>query len=293
MERTTAIGKGVKSLDIWQSFLLQQDPITLIWSGIAGLVLFSVVYGLTARQYQQTDRERMRRIQASLDYYARASACLHFWVNRAPADAASRAVTEKDTAAITAAVLACKAAPYATTELMERIDQYMDQPDRQSALLLYRTLHMQISRLTRERKALLTRGEQPQWGSLFLKTLRPLLAVAALLLEGWLVLYSLQDLHNAYEAGPPMPFFVILRLISCTGALILVYGVFSADFRESGRRASFMMMTMIIAALGLIHLFGWMTAPYVLIVQILVFAAGYRFTRESKRKERPYAGEYE
>ncbi|MEW4371207.1 hypothetical protein [Paenibacillus kandeliae] len=279
-------------MEAWQSSMWQYDPIVWIWPSVAMLALLAAVYGFSAAQRKRTDRERMRRIEVSLNHFTRAAGHLYPVVS-ATGNASPVSSSERSEAALTAeVVLACKSAPYADHELVERIDRYLEMQNRQALLLLYRTLEMNISRLTRERKQLLARGEQPHWGLLFWLTLRPLLPLLVLLLEGALLVHSWQALHIAQLTGPPAPFFVVLRLISLTGALLLLYGVLSAQFRESGRRTSFVINALIIAALGLLHLFGLMVAPYVLIVQVLVFAVGYRFTREPKRKERPYAGEY-
>ncbi|WP_322907632.1 hypothetical protein [Paenibacillus campi] len=280
-------------MEALQSTLFQQSPAVLIGALITALALLASVYGFSAAQRRLAERERMRRIEISLDYWTRAAGHLYPLVTP---DTTASYVAQPPGAALpllAERILACKAAPYADRELIERIDQYLDERSRQSMLLLYRTLQLQISRLTRERHNLLARGEQPQWGMLFGLTLRPLLPVLVLLLEGALLLYSLYDLHNAYTAGPPIPFFAIVRFISCTGSLLLLYGVLSAAFRESGRRASFVIIALLIAALSLLHLIGWTAAPYILLVQVLMFVVGYRFTREPKRKERPYAGEYE
>ncbi|MFD1884647.1 hypothetical protein [Paenibacillus wenxiniae] len=280
-------------MEALQLTLFQQSPAVLIGALITALALLAGVYGFSAAQRRLAERERMRRIEISLDYWARAAGHLYPLVtpDRSAPRTAQPAASELPI--MVERILACKAAPYADQELIERIDQYLAERSRQSMLLLYRTLEMQISRLTRERRSLLARGEQPHWGMLFGLTLRPLVPFIALLLEGALLLHSLSDIHNAYAAGPPFPFFAVLRFVSCTGALLLLYGVLSAGFRESGRRASFVGMALLIAAISLLHLLGLTAAPYILIVQVLVFIVGFRFTREPQRKERPYAGEYE
>ncbi len=280
-------------MEALQLTLFQQSPAVLIGALIAALALLAGVYGFSAAQRRRTERERMRRIETSLDYWTRAAGHLYPLISPDPSSPRRAQPAASELPLMAERILACKAAPYADQELIERIDHYLDKRDRQSMLLLYRTLEMQISRLTRERRSLLARGEQPHWGMLFGLTLRPLLPFIALLLEGALLLYSLDDIHNAYVAGPPFPFFAILRFLSCTAALLLLYGVLSAGFRESGRRASFVIMALLIAAISLLHLLGLSAAPYILIVQVLVFIVGFRFTREPKRKERPYAGEYE
>ncbi len=280
-------------MEALQSTLFQQSPAVLTGGAITALAILAAIYGFSAAQRRQAERERMRRIETSLDYWTRAVG--HLYPLITPGHASPRTSEPSDSALPLMAerILACKAAPYADHELITRIDDYLENRSRQSMLLLYRTLEMQISRLTRERRSLLSRGEQPHWGMLFGLTLRPLVPVFVLLLEGLLLLSSLNDIHNAYAAGPPFPFFTVLRFLSCTGALLLLYGVLSAGFRESGRRASFVLMALVIAAISLLHLLGLSVAPYILIAQLLVFIAGFRFTREPKRKERPYAGEYE
>ncbi|WP_458120320.1 hypothetical protein [Paenibacillus sp. Z6-24] len=277
----------------WTFF--QHNPALLVLVLLAGLAVLSLTYGLSARQRISMDQERMSRIQSSLDYFTQAAGQLYPAV-ALPASALGISSGKPRNAAdqsLTAAILSCKAAPYASAELLKRIDEYMEQQDRQSMLLLYRTLEMEISRLTRERAGLLTRGEHPRWGMLFWMTLRPLLPFVALIVELLFCWHLADDLQEAAGLGPPAPLFAVLRFVSCTGALLLLYGVMCAEFRESGRRASFVMVALMIGALTLLHLLSLMAAPYVLVVQILMYAAGYRLTREPKRKERPYAGEYE
>ncbi|ANF95404.1 hypothetical protein [Paenibacillus bovis] len=278
----------------WTSF--QHDPALLIAVSFAGLVLLVLTYSLSARQRQSTDRERMRRIQSSLDYFTQAAGHLYPAVAapvamQSAAAAKSYSITDNRSSASTV-ILGCKAAPYASGELLKRIDEYLERSDRQSTLLLYRTLEMEISRLTRERNGLLTRGEHPRWGTLFWMTLRPLLPFAALIVEMMFCWQLINELQYSEPSGDA-PLFAVMRFVSCSGALLLLYGVIRTEFRESGRRASFVIVTLIICALTLLHILGLTAAPYILVAQILMYAAGYRLTREPKRKERPYAGEYE
>ncbi|WP_046225872.1 hypothetical protein [Paenibacillus dauci] len=277
--------------------LLQHYPALLVTVSLAGFALLALTYGLSARQRYSTDRERMRRIQSSLDYFTQAAGQLYPAVVM-PATTQSVAVANSykvtnDESSASATILGCKAAPYASDELVKRVDEYLQRPDRQSTLLLYRTLEMEISRLTRERSGLLTRGEHPRWGMLYWVTLRPLLPFTALIVEMIFCWQLIADLYNAALPGPAASLFAILRFVSCSGALLLLYGVISAEFRESGRRASFVIVTLMICGLALLHLLGLTAAPYILVAQVLMYAAGYRLTREPKRKERPYAGEYE
>lgn len=258
---------------------------------IIGLLTFAIVYGFAAVQRKYRDDERMRRLQSSLDRLTRAAGQIYPAVadnnsNSYPATRTSLPVPAES-------VLACKAAPYASDELLERIDQYLEDFDRKSLVLLYRTLDSEIRRLTRERKMLLSRGEHPRWGLLVWLTIRPAIPFIVLLIESLLLWNLWSDLRIAVSLAPPAILFALLRFVSCTGALILLYGVITADFRQNARRLVFIWLAVLISGLCVLHMINLQAAPFVLIVQVLIFASGFRFTREPKRKERPYVGEDE
>lgn len=283
------IDKGVNLLD-W-SILLRSHTIGLYLIGMVGLFAFAVVYGFTAKQRKYRDDERMRRIQNSLDRLTQAAGQVYPVLisknlSSAHSNPASLPVPAES-------VLACKAATYASDELLERIDQYMEERDRKSLVLLYRTLDSDIRRLTRERKMILARGEHPRWGLLLWLTIRPAIPFVVLVVESLLLWNLWNDLMAARYLQPPAVLFAILRFISCTGALVLLYAIITADFRQNARRLVFIWLSLLISGLCILHMLSLQAAPYLLIAQVLIFASGFRFTREPKRKERPYVGEYE
>ncbi|WP_137225906.1 hypothetical protein [Paenibacillus sp. CFBP13512] len=283
------IDKGVNLLD-W-SILLRSHAIGLYLIGMVGLFAFAVVYGFTAKQRKYRDDERMRRIQNSLDRLTQAAGQVYpvlisKSLSSTHANPASLPVPAES-------VLACKAATYASDELLERIDQYMEDRDRKSLALLYRTLDSDIRRLTRERKMILARGEHPRWGLLLWLTIRPAIPFLVLVIESLLLWNLWNDLMAARYLQAPAVLFAILRFISCTGALVLLYAIITADFRQNARRLVFIWLSLLISGLCLLHMLSLQAAPYLLIAQVLIFASGFRFTREPKRKERPYVGEYE
>lgn len=283
------IAKGVNLLD-W-SMLLRSHALGLYMVGMIGLLAFAVVYGFTAKQRKYRDDERMRRIQNSLDRLTRAAGEVY----PAIMNKNHSAHTNQTAFPVPAeSVLACKAATYASDELLERIDQYMEERDRKSLVLLYRTLDSDIRRLTRERKIVLARGEHPRWGLLLWLTIRPAIPFMVIIAESLLLWNLWHDLSTAMSVQPSsVALFAILRFISCTGALIVLYAVITADFRENARRLVFIWLALLISGLCFIHIFSLQAAPYLLIAQILIFVTGFRFTREPKRKERPFVGEYE
>lgn len=283
------IDKGVNLLD-W-SILLRSHAIGLYLIGMVGLFAFAVVYGFTAKQRKYRDDERMRRIQNSLDRLTQAAGQVYpvlisKSLSSTHANPASLPVPAES-------VLACKAATYASDELLERIDQYMEDRDRKSLALLYRTLDSDIRRLTRERKMILARGEHPRWGLLLWLTIRPAIPFLVLVIESLLLWNLWNDLMAARYLQAPAVLFAILRFISCTGALVLLYAIITADFRQNARRLVFIWLSLLISGLCLLHMLSLQAAPYLLIAQVLIFASGFRFTHEPKRKERPYVGEYE
>jgi hypothetical protein len=283
------IDKGVNLLD-W-SILLRSHAIGLYLIGMVGLFAFAVVYGFTAKQRKYRDDERMRRIQNSLDRLTQAAGQVYpVLISK------SLSSTHPNPASLPVpaeSVLACKAATYASDELLERIDQYMEERDRKSLALLYRTLDSDIRRLTRERKMILARGEHPRWGLLLWLTIRPAIPFLVLVIESLLLWNLWNDLMAARYLQAPAVLFAILRFISCTGALVLLYAIITADFRQNARRLVFIWLSLLISGLCLLHMLSLQAAPYLLIAQVLIFASGFRFTREPKRKERPYVGEYE
>ena len=283
------IDKGVNLLD-W-SILLRSHGIGLYLIGMVGLFAFAVVYGFTAKQRKYRDNERMRRIQNSLDRLTQAAGQVYpVLIGKSLSSAHSHPASLPVPAE---SVLACKAAIYASDELLERIDQYMEEGDRKSLVLLYRTLDSDIRRLTRERKMILARGEHPRWGLLLWLTIRPAIPFIVLVAESLLLWNLWNDLMATRYLEPPAILFAILRFSSCTGALVLLYAIMTADFRQNARRLVFIWLALLISGLCLLHMLSLQAAPYVWIAQILIFASGFRFTREPKRKERPYVGEYE
>lgn len=160
--------------------------------------------------------------------------------------------------------------------------------------LLLRSLERETERLEDERHMLLNRMEKPGWGwSLWqqiLHTLPFVFTTCLFLLVLWFIgsLYQLPVLTS----DPAAALYIWSRFLSCQFALLLLYPFLRGGRRETSSSLLQRWLAVIIALAALLHMTGLQWAPYVFTLQLLLFLAGFRFSKNKPRKSRPFAGHY-
>ncbi|MWV45810.1 hypothetical protein GRF59_19530 [Paenibacillus sp. HJL G12] len=253
-------------------------------TGLA-IILFLWLYFRTARSFRSMATARLERLHQTLEIYSRAAGMLD---NEAAADSSSE--SEQEPESLILLLQQCKAAPLITTELLEAIDAYTRERDASRHLQLQRVLDREISRRIREQSSIIRSLDNPGWGIGFWKLIRPAVPFAAMVL----ILYWCLQL---YQELPGQSFTVLswtsaelwIRFVSCVAAVISFYLAVMTP-RKDSTRISYRVLALLISAAALAHLAGLTAAPYILAVQVILFAWGFAMNPHRSRRDRPYAG---
>lgn len=274
------------SLSEWIIWLQQHNSAS--WFAFLALVLFLGLYGATERRTARKINSRLRRLDSSLQLYAAAESPL--------IQAAGRPeLSSEEELLVTERLLACRAAPYITADVLAQISAYANDRDTARLPLLTKTLERESERLYAERDKLLLQSESPGWGYALWNQIRPalpfLFAAALLYLIVWLIQMISGEIpmdgHRFEEYLNHWTWFA-----SALFSLLLLYPALMGGNRPNAGAVLLRIWSVFIAGLYLLHLLGPIYAPYILTVQILFFLAGFRFTGNKPRKSRPFVGHY-
>lgn len=260
------------------------------WVGIlVGVVGLLIIYGVTLKFSTEREGHRIDRIGVTLKLYASAESALISTIEQ-------HNLTWEDRQILLDRMLACRSAPYITTDLLMQISAYAEESDAARLPLLLKTLQRECERLCLEREKLLHRSESPGWGYALWRTLRPAIpfvfAIALLEMLRWLFILiyalSLSSSPSLLEILNPWS-----RFGSALFSLLLLYPAVMGGNRPNIGSVLLRLWSVLIAALSLLNLIGESFAPYILVLQLLLFLAGFRLTGSKPRKSRPFAGHYQ
>ncbi|WP_331846527.1 hypothetical protein [Paenibacillus haidiansis] len=277
------------SLSEWMIWLQRHDSVSI--SALLALALFLGLYGATEWGIARRERSRLYRLNGSLELYAAAQAPLI----QAAGAGAGQELSPGQAEALLTRLLACRAASYATEDMLAQIAAYAGDLDAARLPLLLKTLERESERLCKERDKLLRRAESPGWGYSLWKGIRPaipfLFAAALLYLIAWLLRALHGDVplaeYGAEELVNSWSWFASALL-----SLLLLYPALMGIYRPNAGSKLLKGWAVFIAALFLLHLLGPEVAPYILVIQVLLFLLGFRFSGGKPRKSRPFAGHY-
>ncbi|GIO44001.1 hypothetical protein [Paenibacillus apis] len=260
------------------------------WVGIlASVTGLLIIYGVTLKFSIEREHRRIDRIGATLKLYTSAESALISALEQ-------NNLTREDRQILFDRMLACRSAPYITTDLLMQISACAEEPDTARLPLLLKTLQRECERLCMERDKLLHRSESPGWGYALWKTIRPAvpfvfaIVILVLLRRLFFLIYALSEPSSTslLELVNPWSEFG-----SALFSLLLLYPAVMGGNRPNVGSVLLRLWSVLIAALYLLNLLGESFAPYILVLQLLLFLAGFRLTGSKPRKSRPFAGHYQ
>ncbi|AZK45006.1 hypothetical protein [Paenibacillus lentus] len=282
------------SLSDWIVWPSLYSPTAVILA--PALILFIWQYGASKRRTTHKINVRLERLHRSLEIYAAATGALLREIDgqNEPSSAEHAQLVDK--------LLACKAAPYATEDLLAQITAYtMNEGDRTRLTLLLRTIERETERLVEERSVLLRRTEKPGWGwslwQQFHHALPFIFTVGIFMLVLWLLgsldsLGYIGDERWSTSEDQWSLLYIWTRFLSCLFSLLILYPYLRGWRRESSSSLLQRWLAVIIALTALLHMIGLSWAPYIFTLQLLLFLAGFRFSHNKPRKSRPFVGHY-
>ncbi|GGG15612.1 hypothetical protein [Paenibacillus aceti] len=276
------------SLSEWINGLQQHATLSL--TAILVLVAFLALYGVTDWRIRAGLRSRLEHLEKSIKLYSAASAPL------LSSEADNKPIPELENELIDR-LLACRAAPYATADLLGQIGAYIDDRDNARLPLLLRSLERENERFIEERDKLLGWLERPSWGIRFwlrLKPAIPFLFAAALFILVCQLLERWTGINPELQASGTLDtIYFYVRIGSALFSLLLLYPALMGGFRPSEGSILLRLWGFLVAAFYLLHFVSPVLAPYIAAAQILLFLGGFLFTRSTPRKARPFVGHYQ
>lgn len=249
---------------------------------VAILLAASIFIGLyiySASRLHAARRETLDRIRQSLTLYTRLAGVLGDRISGANA-----APLENESLA--SLVQECKAADRLSVDLLEHLDTFLRDQDESRLAMLNRALEREMNRLIEERSELIHRLESPGWGMGLWLLLKPAVPAIAM---GAAIVWTAEWIVRLRE-----PFAWTMPEVWCLWLSSMIATVsFYRLLMDNKRKASgmvFNFLHLLIAAAAVPNWIWIEAAPYVLAVQLILYAAGFRFTAKRKRRERPYAG---
>ncbi|MGZ7443181.1 hypothetical protein [Paenibacillus sp. TH7-28] len=252
------------------------------------LVIFLWLYGTARRRAAFEEHKRLEHLKNSLELYSAAIAALMRALDKPVLSGAGKRLLLNK-------LLALRAAPYATENALAQVSAYAADGDAARLELLLKTLERESEQLIAERDKLLRQMEQPGWGQWLWRYFRPSLPFlfAAGLFFTFLWLLRLVDEFTAATGEGPdrwRYWASWIQLVSTWLALGVFYPAAMSLRRKNASSTLARILAALIAVLALFHLAGYMFAPYILGLQLLLFGWGYRLNGRKPRKSRPYVG---
>lgn len=281
MERVIAV-----SLSEWVAWL--QTPEHSAIAAFLALSAFLALYGAARRKWAREEHNRLEYINSTLDRYAAAAGSLMSAMN-------PRSQTPLDLGVLRDKLLACRAAPYTSENLLAQISAFAEDGDASRLPLLLRTIERESDALIAERDKLLRQMERPGWGSWLWRVLRPVLpglfAAALFLTLLWLWHLLGTSLSGGMETGRAGELAAgWMQLASCWLALLLLYMAVMGGRNRHVNAIPARLLASLIAVLAAGHWAGGRFAPYILGAQLLLVLGGFRLNSRKPRKARPYVG---
>lgn len=281
MERVITV-----SLSEWVAWLQTSEHSAV--AAFLALSAFLALYGATRRRIDRDEHSRLEYVNTTLDRYAAAAGSLMSAI-----DLPSQ--TPLDLGVLRDKLLACRAAPYTSENLLAQIAAFVEDSDASRLPLLLRTIERESEALIAERDKLLRLMERPGWGSWLWRVVRPLLPVlfAAAFFLTLLWLWRLLGTSLSSETVTESVWELAIgwmQLASCWFALLLLYMAIMGGRNRHDNAVPARLLAALIAVLAAGHLAGSQFAPYILGAQLLLFLGGFRLNSRKPRKARPYVG---
>lgn len=261
------------------------------------LLLFLGLYIASSRKSAQVSAGRLHQLSRTLELYSAAAGLLYRISNLE--EQQNQFFCDEDQASFTTPLLdkllACRAAPYASTDLLGQIAVYAGDRDPARLPLLLRTIERESERLIEEREKLLEQTEQPSWGQVVWQQVRHIIpfiyAVILFFMLNWLLYLSADTFTLTHHRADQTELILMwVRFSSVSFSLLLLYPAIMGRQRPSSGTLLLRGLGGFIALLAFVHFAGLMLAPYILTVQVLLFAAGFRLVGGKPRKARPFVG---
>lgn len=281
MERVITV-----SLSEWVTWLQSPDHAAL--AAFLALSAFLAIYITSRNQMARDERIRLDYVNSTLERYAAAAGSL-----MSATESASS--TPADPSALRDKLLASRAAPYVSENVLAQIAAYIEDDDASRLPLLLRTIERESETLIAERDKLLRHMEGPGWGSWLWRMFRPVLpgVLAAAFFISLLWLWRLLDtsLSGAEESGNAWELALgWMQLTSSWFALLTLSLAVLGGRNRHVNAVPARLLGAVIAVLAVGHWAASWLAPYLLGAQLLLFLGGFRLNSRKPRRARPYVG---
>ncbi|MNM70314.1 hypothetical protein D3C76_167280 [compost metagenome] len=276
------------SLSEWVTWLQTSEHSAI--AAFLALSAFLALYGATRRKIDRDEHRRLEYVNSTLDRYASAAGSL-----MTAMDLSSQTSLDPDLGLLRDKLLACRAAPYTSENLLAQIAAFVEDSDASRLPLMLRTIERESEALIAERDKLLRLMERPGWGSWLWRVVRPLLPVlfAAAFFLTLLWLWRLLGTSLSSETVTEDVWEVAtgwMQLASCWFALLLLYMAIMGGRNRHDNAVPARLLASFIAVLAAVHIAGGQLAPFILGAQLLLFLGGFRLNSRKPRKARPYVG---
>ncbi|PYE47398.1 hypothetical protein HUB98_19910 [Paenibacillus barcinonensis] len=263
----------------WLNDLSLYPDTTFILLGVLGLLL--AVYLWSATEIRRSHARRMQSLRDTLYISTGLLGQLAIWEQR------NHESNQQEHNELLKAMHACKSASYLSPQLQDQIRDCIKDHDTARIALMHKALERECTALSEE----LSRSSHSlHWGRSLWTIIRPAaepvaLAATALLLGRLVNRLQREGIHLDSWQGL-LPWIQSVSLM-----LTIVYGyLLWASTRRGTSGTLIKWLSLLIALCSLLHLIGLEAAPYVLALQLILFASGFSLTGSRSRSERPYAG---
>lgn len=278
----------VVSLSDWASWLQSPDHAAL--AAFLALFAFVALYVASRNQLIRGERIRLDYINSTLERYAAAAGALMSATE-------SSSSTLSDLSALRDKLLACRAAPYVSENVLAQINAFIEDHETSRMPLLLRTIERESETLIADRDKLLRQMEGPGWGSWLWRMSRPglsgVLATAFFISLLWL--WHLLDTSLSGHAGDRSAWEWALDWIQLASTWLALLMLSLAVMGGRNRHVNAVparLLAALIAVLAVGHWAGAWLAPYILGAQLLLFLGGFRLNSRKPRRARPYVGHH-
>lgn len=253
---------------------------TLIGLAIAAFAIW--IYEQARRALERRATNRERRLRSALEALSSAAALLDEALDAPFANPASGLE-----ARLRERLLLCQGMQGFASDLDGQLALYLHGEESNRLPLLHEALHRELERTRHELAVLLEHEERPSWGGGFARLLKPALVPTLLAAAGAAAWQFAREPELDGSSWLPL-----LRLASWLLAALLAARLLEPGYRAE-RPALRRIVPLLAASPALLNpALGPEAAPWLLIAQLLLAAAGFAALRPaaSKRRERPYAG---
>ncbi|CAM3108795.1 hypothetical protein PASE110613_16995 [Paenibacillus sediminis] len=259
---------------------IEVHPAESILCGLI-IVMFVWLYIHTRHRMDASIEARLSKVHQTLELYTSASALLEIAISK-------QTISEDEQEAVISVLEGCKAAPYLTDDLVDLIAIYFRDRDTSHLALLHKSVHREIHKMISEQLRLLRILEQPGWGLLLWKTIRPALPFCLLVSTVLLLWQLILDLNTPVLTLSTWETALIwCRFLSSISSILVIYMLLLTDRRTLFSPTAYLLIVFI-AILGVLSIMFLEAAVYLFALQLVVYLLGFYIARPKSRKARPY-----